>query len=45
MFRQGVWRAEYELLDRLRAYTVLPAENPPLDKFEMGTKNHEFSCL
>jgi selenocysteine lyase/cysteine desulfurase len=31
----------YNLLDRLQAYKVRPAEDHPPDKFETGTKNHE----
>lgn len=31
----------YELLDRLKAYKVRPAEDVPPHKFETGTKNHE----
>jgi cysteine desulfurase family protein (TIGR01976 family) len=38
---QGVLYGRYELLDRLQAYKVRPAENVPPDKFETGTKNHE----
>jgi len=38
---QGVLYGRYDLLERLRAYKVRPAENHPPDKFETGTKNHE----
>ncbi|MCS7261150.1 MAG: aminotransferase class V-fold PLP-dependent enzyme, partial [Anaerolineae bacterium] len=37
----GVLWGRYEILDRLRAYKVRPADNRPPDKFETGTKNHE----
>jgi selenocysteine lyase/cysteine desulfurase len=37
----GVLYGRYELLDRLQAYKVRPAEDHPPDKFETGTKNHE----
>ena len=32
---------KYELLDRLQAYKVRPADNRPPGKFEAGTQNHE----
>jgi selenocysteine lyase/cysteine desulfurase len=38
---QGVLYGRYELLDRLRAYKVRPADDVPPHKFETGTKNHE----
>lgn len=38
---QGVLWAKYELLDRLPAYKVRPAENKPPHKFETGTQSHE----
>jgi len=38
---QGVLYGRYDLLDRLRAYKVRPAEDIPPHKFETGTKNHE----
>jgi cysteine desulfurase family protein (TIGR01976 family) len=37
----GALYGRYELLDRLQAYKVRPAEDVPPDKFETGTKNHE----
>jgi cysteine desulfurase family protein (TIGR01976 family) len=37
----GILYGKYELLDRLTAYKVRPAENKPPDKFETGTQNHE----
>jgi cysteine desulfurase family protein (TIGR01976 family) len=37
----GVLYGRYELLDRLQAYKVRPADDVPPDKFETGTKNHE----
>ena len=37
----GVLWGRYEILDRLKAYKVRPAEDRPPDKFETGTKNHE----
>jgi cysteine desulfurase family protein (TIGR01976 family) len=37
----GALYGRYELLDRLRAYKVRPAEDVPPHKFETGTKNHE----
>jgi selenocysteine lyase/cysteine desulfurase len=37
----GVLYGHYELLDRLRAYKVRPADDIPPHKFETGTKNHE----
>ncbi len=37
----GVLYGRYNLLDRLQAYKVRPAEDEPPDKFETGTKNHE----
>jgi cysteine desulfurase family protein (TIGR01976 family) len=37
----GVLWGRYELLDRLPAYKVRPADPRPPDKFESGTKNHE----
>jgi selenocysteine lyase/cysteine desulfurase len=37
----GVLYGRYELLDRLRAHKVRPAEDVPPHKFETGTKNHE----
>jgi selenocysteine lyase/cysteine desulfurase len=37
----GVLYGRYELLDRLQAYKVRPAEDVPPHKFETGTKNHE----
>jgi len=37
----GVLYGKYDLLDRLTAYKVRPAENRPPDKFQTGTQNHE----
>jgi selenocysteine lyase/cysteine desulfurase len=37
----GVLYGRYELLGRLRAYKVRPADDVPPHKFETGTKNHE----
>lgn len=37
----GVLYGKYDLLDRLQAYKVRPADNRPPDKFETGTQNHE----
>lgn len=37
----GVLYGKYDLLDRLDAYKVRPAENQPPEKFETGTLNHE----
>lgn len=37
----GVLWGRYDLLDRLRAYKVRPAEDKPPHKFETGTQNHE----
>jgi selenocysteine lyase/cysteine desulfurase len=37
----GALYGRYELLDRLQAYKVRPAEDVPPHKFETGTKNHE----
>lgn len=37
----GVLYGRYDLLDRLEAYKVRPAENRPPFKFETGTLNHE----
>jgi cysteine desulfurase family protein (TIGR01976 family) len=37
----GALYGRYELLDRLRAYKVRPADDVPPDKFETGTQNHE----
>ena len=37
----GVLWGRYDLLDRLPAYKVRPADPWPPDKFESGTKNHE----
>jgi len=37
----GVLYGKYDLLDRLPAYKVRPAENKPPAKFETGTQNHE----
>ncbi len=37
----GVLYGKYDLLDRLAAYKVRPAENVPPHKFETGTQNHE----
>ena len=37
----GTLYGRYQLLDRLQAYKVRPAEDVPPHKFETGTKNHE----
>ena len=37
----GALYGRYELLNRLRAYKVRPADDVPPHKFETGTKNHE----
>jgi len=37
----GAIYGKYELLDRLPAYKVRPADNNPPYKFETGTQNHE----
>jgi selenocysteine lyase/cysteine desulfurase len=37
----SVLYGRYDLLDRLRAYKVRPADDVPPHKFETGTKNHE----
>jgi selenocysteine lyase/cysteine desulfurase len=37
----GALYGRYELLDRLQAYKVRPAQDVPPHKFETGTKNHE----
>lgn len=37
----GTIYGKYDLLDRLPAYKVRPAENKPPSKFETGTQNHE----
>lgn len=37
----GVLYGKFDLLNRLQAYKVRPADNVPPDKFETGTKNHE----
>lgn len=37
----GVLYGKYDLLERLQAYKVRPAENQPPYKFETGTQNHE----
>lgn len=37
----GTLYGKYDLLDRLPAYKVRPAENKPPYKFETGTQNHE----
>jgi cysteine desulfurase family protein (TIGR01976 family) len=37
----GSLYGRYELLDRLHAYKVRPADDVPPHKFETGTKNHE----
>jgi len=37
----GALYGRYELLDRLQAYKVRPADDVPPHKFESGTKNHE----
>jgi len=38
---EGVLFGKYDLLDRLPAYKVRPADNRPPHKFETGTQNHE----
>ncbi|MCS7055808.1 MAG: cysteine desulfurase-like protein [Thermoflexales bacterium] len=38
---QGILYGRYELLDRLPAYKVRPADNRPPRKFETGTQSHE----
>jgi cysteine desulfurase family protein (TIGR01976 family) len=38
---EGVLYGKYDLLDRLQAYKVRPADNRPPHKFETGTQNHE----
>src|SRR3990172_561353 len=37
----GIMFGKYDLLDRLQAYKVRPAEDKPPHKFETGTQNHE----
>ncbi len=37
----GALYGKYDLLNRLRAYKVRPADNQPPYKFETGTQNHE----
>jgi len=37
----GLLYGKYDLLDRLAAYKVRPAEDKPPYKFETGTQNHE----
>jgi len=37
----GALYGKYDLLDRLRAYKVRPADDRPPGKFETGTQNHE----
>jgi cysteine desulfurase family protein (TIGR01976 family) len=37
----GIMYGKYELLERLPAYKVRPAEDRPPYKFETGTQNHE----
>ncbi len=37
----GTVYGKYDLLDRLAAYKVRPADNKPPYKFETGTQNHE----
>jgi selenocysteine lyase/cysteine desulfurase len=37
----GLLYGKYDLLDRLPAYKVRPAENTPPHKFQTGTQNHE----
>jgi cysteine desulfurase family protein (TIGR01976 family) len=37
----GILYGRYELLDRLPAYKVRPAEDKPPHKFQTGTQNHE----
>ena len=41
----GVLYGRYELLDRIQAYKVRPAEDHPPDKFETGTKGVEDNSL
>jgi len=38
---EGVLYGKYDLLDRLPAYKVRPADSRPPHKFETGTQNHE----
>jgi cysteine desulfurase family protein (TIGR01976 family) len=38
---EGVLYGKFDLLDRLPAYKVRPADNRPPHKFETGTQNHE----
>jgi cysteine desulfurase family protein (TIGR01976 family) len=38
---EGVLFGKHDLLDRLPAYKVRPADNRPPHKFETGTQNHE----
>jgi cysteine desulfurase family protein (TIGR01976 family) len=38
---QGMLYGKYELLDRLPAYKVRPADNVPPHKFQTGTQSHE----
>jgi len=38
---EGVLYGKHDLLDRLPAYKVRPADNRPPHKFETGTQNHE----
>lgn len=37
----GVLYGKYDVLNRLQAYKVRPADNTPPHKFETGTQNHE----
>ncbi|MGH2593510.1 MAG: cysteine desulfurase-like protein [Anaerolineae bacterium] len=37
----GAMYGRYDLLDRLQAYKVRPADDQPPGKFETGTQNHE----
>ncbi len=37
----GVLYGKYDVLNRLEAYKVRPADNAPPHKFETGTQNHE----
>lgn len=37
----GILYGKYDLLDRLPAYKVRPAEDKPPHKFQTGTQNHE----
>ena len=37
----GILYGRYELLERLKAFKVRPADNHPPYKFETGTQNHE----